>query len=265
MAKFNGNKLSGKLGSFVYYQYNGKTCVRKAPGPIDREKLRNDPKLAYMRKNSAEFGRAGKAVKLVREIIQSHIGRISDQTVNNRLQQEMMAVVKSDMLNEWGNRNVMDGNLEFLRDFQFVNSKHVSKWKVDGDHFDHATGKFQVTVSIGRFLLQLLKGAGNYHCTVYCIVMAVDFNTEQHNSTMVEESNCELPYEGFNTITLSGELQAKPGDVVLIATGIEFFCKANFVPVGGGMFDVLQLTEVIQPKEGAQPMHREPTILPVGG
>lgn len=74
--------------------------------------------------NGAEFGRAGKAGKILRNAIRGLLQNASDARMVSRLTQEMVKVIQEDVTNPRGLRNVIDGEAEFLEGFDFnINGK----------------------------------------------------------------------------------------------------------------------------------------------
>ena len=57
-------KLEGRIGDLSFYKSGGDYLAR-AKGGVDGDRIKNDPAFARTRENGEEFGRAGKASKLV--------------------------------------------------------------------------------------------------------------------------------------------------------------------------------------------------------
>jgi hypothetical protein len=94
---------------------------KQASMPI---RIATDPAFQRTRENGAEFGRAGKAGKYLRTALRSLLQNVSDSRMIARLVKEMMRVIKADETNPRGFRNVIDGEAELLKGFEFnANSK----------------------------------------------------------------------------------------------------------------------------------------------
>src|SRR6266487_1015478 len=70
-------------------------------------------------KTNAEFGRAGKASKLLRTAFRPAIQRASDSRMVSRLTAQMFAVIQEDAVSTRGQRNVIDGEALLLQGFDF--------------------------------------------------------------------------------------------------------------------------------------------------
>src|SRR6187549_4302321 len=124
MAKQKGIiKLEGTIGDITFFKSKDGYLARERGG-IPADRIANDPAFQRTRENGAEFGRAGKAGKYLRTALRSLLQNVSDSRMIARLTKEMMRVIKADETNPRGYRNVIDGEAEFLKGFEFnVNSK----------------------------------------------------------------------------------------------------------------------------------------------
>src|SRR3954454_11868946 len=86
---------------------------------ISPDRISNDPAFERTRENNAEFGRAGKASKLLRTAFRPVIQRASDSRMVSRLTARMVAVIQEDEVNTRGQRNVIDGEALLLDGFDF--------------------------------------------------------------------------------------------------------------------------------------------------
>src|SRR5690606_22612002 len=111
-------KLKGTMGDITFYRTRDGYMAREKGG-IDAQRLMTDPAFQRTRENMAEFGRAGKAGKLVRNAIQSLIRKGGDRRMVSRLTKEMVKVIQLDAVNPRGLRNVIDGEAELLQGFDF--------------------------------------------------------------------------------------------------------------------------------------------------
>ncbi len=119
MAKQKGIiKLDGTIGGITFYKSQDGYLAREKGGvPADR--IANDPNFQRTRENGAEFGRAGKAGKLLRNSIRAMLQNASDSRMVSRLTQKMVEVIQEDATNPRGQRNVIDGEAELLEGFEF--------------------------------------------------------------------------------------------------------------------------------------------------
>ncbi|QBO58510.1 hypothetical protein [Chryseobacterium salivictor] len=111
-------KLKGTMGDITFYRTKDGYMAREKGG-ITAERMQNDPRFQRTRENMAEFGRAGKAGKVLRASIQSLLRTSADRRMVSRLTKEMIKVIQLDAVNPRGLRNVIDGEAELLLGFEF--------------------------------------------------------------------------------------------------------------------------------------------------
>ncbi|MCW3808140.1 hypothetical protein OM074_21150, partial [Marinilabiliaceae bacterium D04] len=111
-------KLEGQIGDLSFYKSEGEYLAR-TKGGVDGERIKKDPAFARTRENGAEFGRAGKAGKLLRSALKTPIAQSADKKVSSRLTSQMVKVIQADVTNGRGERNVVDGDLNLLQGFEF--------------------------------------------------------------------------------------------------------------------------------------------------
>src|SRR5258705_6186721 len=119
MAKQRGIiKLEGTIGGITFYKsQDGYLAKEKSGVPADR--IANDPAFQRTRENGAEFGRAGKAGKVLRTALRALLQNTADSRMVSRLTTELIKVIQEDATNPRGERNVIDGEAEFLQGFEF--------------------------------------------------------------------------------------------------------------------------------------------------
>ncbi|NBL64528.1 hypothetical protein GV828_04850 [Flavobacterium sp. NST-5] len=124
MAKQKGLvKLKGTLGDITFYKSKDGYAAREK-GDLSGSRIALDPAFQRTRENNAEFGRAGKAGKLLRVAFMSQIAGAKDGRMVSRLTKKMVEVIKADAINDRGLRNVIDGEAEMLTNFEFnINGK----------------------------------------------------------------------------------------------------------------------------------------------
>ena len=109
-------KLDGTIGGITFYKSKDGYLAREKGG-ISAERIANDPAFQRTRENGAEFGRAGKAGKVLRNSIRQLLQNVNDSRMVSRLTKEMVKVIQMDATNPRGQRNVIDGEAELLIGF----------------------------------------------------------------------------------------------------------------------------------------------------
>lgn len=111
-------KLRGTIGDITFYKTQDGHMARERGG-VDANRIANDPAFQRTRENGAEFGRAGKAGKLLRTAIRPLLLNAADSRMVSRLTRQMVRVIQADLVSDRGLRNVIDGEAELLLGFEF--------------------------------------------------------------------------------------------------------------------------------------------------
>ena len=104
-------KLKGTIGDITFYKTQDGHLAREKGG-IDASRIASDPAFQRTRENGAEFGRAGKAGKILRTSLRALLLNSADGRMVSRLTQRMVKVIQADLVSERGLRNVIDGEAE---------------------------------------------------------------------------------------------------------------------------------------------------------
>ncbi|MEP7110682.1 MAG: hypothetical protein ABI760_22000 [Ferruginibacter sp.] len=107
----------GAMNNMSWYKTKDGILV-KMKTIIPREKFKTKA-FEDMVGNQREFGLAGKAGKTLREVIKSILANCKDGRVANRLTTLVLIFSKMDTTSVFGERNVTNGQLELLHDFDF--------------------------------------------------------------------------------------------------------------------------------------------------
>ena len=112
-------KLKGTIGGMTFYKTSADGHLVREKGGIEKSRIESDPAFQRTRENGAEFGRAGKAGKMLRTSLRALLINSADSRMVSRLTQQMVKVIQADLVNERGLRNVIDGEAELLLGFEF--------------------------------------------------------------------------------------------------------------------------------------------------
>jgi hypothetical protein len=116
-------KLDGTIGDITFYKSKDGFLAREKGG-VSANRIANDPAFQRTRENGAEFGRAGRAGKVLCNSIRNLLQNVSDSKMVGRLTKEMVKVIQMDATNARGLPNVIDGEAELLTGFDFnINGK----------------------------------------------------------------------------------------------------------------------------------------------
>ncbi|WP_436491551.1 hypothetical protein [Chitinophaga sp. ARDCPP14] len=239
--------LKGTIGNITFYQSKAGHLAR-GKGGLNADRIATDPAFVRTRENGAEFGRAGKAGKLLRTALRAILLNIGDSYMSSRLTREMMKVIQADATNIRGQRNVIDGEAELLKGFEFnINGRlGGTLYAPFTTAIDRAAGT--LIVDIPSFIpVNMLAGpAGATHFKVQAAAAEIDFEAE----TFVNgnASSAELPIDA--TATAAMNLTARVTDnstkPLFLTLGIEFYQQVNgaLYSLKNGAFNALAVVEV---------------------
>ncbi|MBS1743101.1 MAG: hypothetical protein JST81_08710 [Bacteroidetes bacterium] len=248
MAKQKGIiKLDGTIGGITFYKSQDGYLAREKGG-VSAEKIANDPAFQRTRENGEEFGRAGKAGKLLRNAIRAMLQNASDSRMVSRLTQKMVEVVQADATNPRGQRNVIDGEAELLQGFEFNISGKLGTtlYAPYTSTIDRVAGTLEANIPSFVPLNMIAAPGGTTHFKVVSAGAEIDFE----NETFVMDSNASaiLPWDATATavLTLTNTVTANSTKPLFLALGIEFYQEVNgqMYPLKNGAYNALALVKV---------------------
>lgn len=203
MAKQKGIiKLDGTIGGITFYKSQDGYLAREKGGvPADR--IANDPNFQRTRENGAEFGRAGKAGKLLRNSIRAMLQNGSDSRMVSRLTKKMVEVIHEDATNPRGQRNVIDGEAELLEGFEFNISGKLGTtlYAPYISTIDRVAGTLAVSVPAFVPINMIAAPGGTSHFKIVSAGAEIDFE----NETFVVATNesAVMPWDTTATAVLN--------------------------------------------------------------
>ena len=248
MAKQKGIiKLEGTIGDITFYKSQD-GFLAKGKGGIPADRIANDPSFQRTRENGSEFGRAGKAGKVLRTALRAMLQNASDNRMVSRLTQEMVKVIQEDATNARGLRNVIDGEAELLEGFEFNKKGKLgtSLYAPFTATIDRVTGA--LTANLAAFVPQNMIAApgGTSHFKIVSAGAEVDFENESF--TVDTQATAILPWDANPTavINLANAVTANSAHPLFLAFGIEFYQEVNgqMYPLKNGAFNALSLVKV---------------------
>ena len=239
--------LKGTIGNLTFYKSKDGYLIREKGG-LDAQRIASDPAFQRTRENGAEFGKAGKAGKLLRNALRSLSQNASDSRMVSRLTKQMVQVIKADTVNPRGLRNVIDGEAELLQDFEFnINGKLATTlYAPYTAAIDRATGVLSVEIPAFIPVNMVAAPGGATHFKINCAGAEIDFECNQY--VVAAESTAELPWDAVptNVISLSANVTANSVRPLFLVLGIEFYQEVNgaMYSLKNGAFNALSLVKV---------------------
>lgn len=241
-------KLDGTLGGITFYK-SKKGYLAREKGGVSAERIRNDPAFQRTRENNAEFGRAGKAGKVLRNSIRQLLQNINDSRMVSRLTKKMVEVIKLDAVNPRGQRNVIDGEAELLMNFDFnangkLGNTVYAPWNKT---LDRPTG--EAGVNFDPFIPARMAAApgGTTHFKLTAAAMEIDFEAETYVAPIGETTILSWDNTLTAAIDIPLELPESSTHPLFLALGIEFFQEVNgeHYSLKNGTFNALKIIDVI--------------------
>jgi hypothetical protein len=239
--------VKGTIGNLTFYKSEDGYLLREKGG-VDGKRIASDPAFQRTRENGAEFGKAGKAGKLLRNAVRSLAQKASDSKMVSRLTKEMMVVIKADRVNPRGLRNVMDGETELLQDFEFnIHSKlSTTLYAPYTTAIDRITGILSVEVPAFIPGNMIAAPAGATHFKINAAGAEIDF--EGNRFVVQTQNTAELPLDNVltNVISLNAPVTADSSHPLFLLLGVEFYQEVNgsMYPLKNGAFNSLSVVKV---------------------
>lgn len=240
-------KLKGTIGDITFYKTQDGHLAREKGG-IDASRIASDPAFQRTRENGSEFGRAGKAGKMLRTALRPLLINSADGRMVSRLTQVMMKVIQADVVSVRGLRNVIDGEAELLFGFEFnIRGKlGTTLFAPFVATIDRVSG--EISIDFVSFIPASMIAApsGTTHYKIISGGAEIDFEAETfietHSETAILpwDSNPTAPINQVNAVTANS---TKP---LFLALGVEFYQEINgqMYPLKNGAFNPLSIVKV---------------------
>ena len=240
-------KLKGTIGDITFYKTKDGHLAREKGG-IDASRIASDPAFQRTRENGSEFGRAGKAGKILRTALRTVLINSADGRMVSRLTQQMIKVIQADVTSDRGLRNVIDGEAELLAGFEFniAGKLGTSLFAPFVANIDRATGEISVTVPSFIPANMIAAPSGTTHYKIISAGAEIDFEAE---TFVVENSETAiLPWDSAPSLVIDHTNMVTPASTkpLFLALGVEFYQNVNgtMYPLKNGAYNPLALVQV---------------------
>ncbi len=248
MAKQSGIfQVEGTLGNVTFVKTQDGYLV-KTKSEISKARRASDPAFQRTRENNSEFGRAGKASQVLRTAVRNLSKTAKDNRLASRLTKEMMKVLKADATSIRGMRNVVDGEAEMLKGFEFNINAQLSTtlFAKYESTIDRVTGMLDVTIPSFVPINDLVVPDGSTHFSIVSGGSAVDFEAQTFEETT--STSAIIPIDATPTAaqTLSNAITPASTHPLFLLLGVQFYQFVNGInyPLKNGAFNALQIVEV---------------------
>ena len=240
-------KLKGTIGDITFYKTQDGHLAREKGG-IDASRIKSDPAFQRTRENNSEFGRAGKAGKVLRTALRSLLLNSADSRMVSRLTQQMVKVIQADVVSQRGLRNVIDGEAELLSGFEFnIRGKlGTSLHAPFVGSIDRASG--DMIIDMASFVPGNMIAApgGTTHFKIISAGAEIDFENETFVEAHAETDI--LPWDATPIAAIYQTTSVTPGSTkpLFLALGLEFYQEVNglMYSLKNGAYNPLALVSV---------------------
>lgn len=240
-------KLGGTIGGITFYKSKDGYLAREKGG-VSGDRIANDPNFQRTRENGAEFGRAGKAGRVLRTSIRGLLQNASDGRVVSRLTTAMVKVIQADATNPRGMRNVIDGEAELLKGFEFnANGKlGTTMYAPFTTVIDRVTGALNINIPPYVPANMISAPGGTSHYKIISAGIEIDFENETFSVDINDSSLLPWNTTATTILNLENALAAASVHPLFLILGIEFFQEVNgeMYPLKNGSFNPLAIVDV---------------------
>ena len=240
-------KLKGTIGDITFYKTQDGHLAREKGG-IDASRIANDPAFQRTRENGSEFGRAGKAGKLMRIAFRGALLKAADGRMVSRLTQRMIKVIQADSTSDRGMRNVIDGEAELLFGFEFnIRGKlSTSLFAPYVAEIDRVAGEIKVDLPAFIPTNMIAAPTGTTHFKIISSGAEIDFEAETF--VVANSETAILPWTSAPTVAISqvNAVTAASTKPLFLVLGVEFYQEINaqMYPLKNGAFNPLAVVKV---------------------
>jgi hypothetical protein len=239
--------LKGTIGGISFYKSVDGHMARQKGG-VDGSRIKTDAAFQRTRENGAEFGRAGKASKLLRSGIRSILQNGKDRRVVSRLTTAMVKVIQADATSARGERNVLDGEVELLQGFDFNRNAPLGTtlFAPYTATINRVAGTSEITLSPFIPANEINAPSGTTHLTIVSAGVEVDFEGE----TFVQQigDSGMMPWDNTATagVTMTHTLTPNSTHPIFVLLGVQFYQEVNGIkyPLKNGAYNSLSLVKV---------------------
>lgn len=248
MAKQKGIvPLEGTIGNVTFYKSKAGYLAREKGG-VDGSRIATDPAFARTRENGSEFGRAGKAGRLLRTSLRALLLSINDSYMTGRLTREFVKVIRADEISPRGQRNVIDGEAELLQGFEFNQNGRLGAtlYAPFTTSINRATGELSVVMPSFVPMNMIAAPAGATHYKINAAGVEIDFEAETFVVDLGSTGEAAIGTNPAPMTTLTATVTPASTKPLFLAVGIEFFQQVNGAtyPLRNGAYNALSLVLV---------------------
>lgn len=221
-------RIRGTVGNLTFAKTENGDEVRLKTS-LNKEKMKSDPRFKRTRENWSEFGRAGKAAKLIRNAFAVFTKPITDRLGYPRLVAKTMKVVKSDAVSERGQRELINGDFSNLINYEFNarQSLEASFKEPFNVTIDRAAGTADIEIPelIPDTSITELQSAT--HFKLVAVAAEIDWANNAHTHTAAQSAEIEHGSQTVPAQTLNLTFEAGSTKTVVVVFGVWYYQEVN--------------------------------------
>ena len=237
-------KLKGAMGDISFFKRDGKYFAR-SKGGVDGGRIKNDPAFERTRENGTEFGRAGKAGKLLRNALRGVTLNSKDSKMSSRLTKALLKVIQADTENVRGERTVAGGDVSLLPGFEFNEGAKLGNtiFMPYATEVDRVAGTLKVTIPAFVPSDTIAYPSGATHAVFNLGGAEIDFTAEEFTSNVQKSAQVALTAVEQAEIVLTSNVTENTDKILFMAFGVEFCQEVNGekYPLKNGAYNALAL------------------------
>lgn len=223
-------KLRGAVGGITFYKTQDGYMARESTS-INGKKVATHPSYQRTRENAKEFAQTIRAGALLIRAFRGILRKSVDGRLGSRLTKELYNVIRADVTSARGSRNVVNGELGLLKDFEFNAQSSLAGtiYAPFTTNVDRVTG--EVTVECASFIPMdmIVAPSGATHYQIRSAAGTVNFEA----STFAVDAQEMVPalWDGVANLpyTQSHTLPANSSDPIFVLVGILFYQEVGGV------------------------------------
>ena len=228
MAKQTGIiPLQGTIGN-VTFTKRGKSNKAQEKTSVPAGRFASNKNFDRVRENAAEFTSAANGGKVLRLAFRSQLKDFSGRGLATRMHSVMMQVVRGDKTHARGERNVVEGALELLEDFDF--GKKILKVILDVNYVpsvDRLTGNLKVDIPSFIPREKLIPAPGTTHFKIFAAAADIDFATGKFLVDAKSTEGMVWDENPTDPISLTKVLTPSSLNPLFLVLGIQFYQEVN--------------------------------------
>lgn len=253
--------MEGTIGNVTFYKSKAGYLVREKGG-VDGKRIASDPAFERTRENGSEFGRAGKASRLLRAAFRALLLSTKDSYMTSRLTGEMVKVIRADATNTRGQRNVIDGEAELLQNFEFNSDGRLGStfYAPYTATIDRAAGNVKVDIPAFVPVNMVAAPAGATHFKIVSAAAEVDFEGETFVNASAESKELPINAAATAALSLATKVTAASKKPIFLVLGVEFYQQVNgaLYSLKNGAYNALAMVKVSGAPAAAPPPAQAP-------